>query len=143
MRETETGLDEQLTRLVREVSIRRANFGKRSVQLPEELWGEIVAMARKVGVNRTSRALGLWYYAVKKRMGALEQTTGSSRVIRAVAVAGAPPVRFLELTTSQGLLAGQGCVIEMQRGDGARVTVRQAQAEHVAAVAQSFLGVRA
>jgi hypothetical protein len=112
------------------------------LNLPDELWEEIVAVAGAAGVSRTSRALGLWYYSVKRRVAAIEGVGGTGRAVPALVAAAAPSVRFVEVA-GQRFVAGDGCVIEMQRGDGARVTVRQARVEDVAIVVQSFLGVRA
>jgi len=41
--------------------------------LPEELWRQAAALAREHGLNKTSRALGLKYYSLKKHLD--EMTT--------------------------------------------------------------------
>jgi len=136
-------LERQLKLLAQEVAVERARGGRRSVTLPGEFWERIVAVAQEVGVNRTSRALGLWYYAVKKRVMAQQEAASDEREsLPAVAAATRPAVRFIELPPG-AVAPRQGCVIEMRRADGACVTVSQAGVEHVAAVARSFLEVQA
>lgn len=141
MRKKHDAVERELRLLAQEVSLERGRSERRSVALPGELWGRIVAVARKVGVNRTSKALGLWYYAVKKRVVA-HQDTGRGGESLVVAATSVPAVSFVELPASALAPSEQGCVIEMRRGDGASVTVSQAGVEHVAAVARSFLGAR-
>ncbi|MFA6135674.1 MAG: hypothetical protein WC869_16825 [Phycisphaerae bacterium] len=116
-----------LTRVEGQLAEWRRCHGK-AEKLPETLWEEIAGVAREVGVNRTSRALGLWYYAVKRRVFGSEKPRQTRRAFVQV-----------EVCSSS---ADAGCVIEMARADGARVTIREATTEQVAVVASSFLGGR-
>ena len=82
---------------------RSTRLSRRS-PIPEALWTAAVAVARQHGRYATSRALGLDYAALKKRMDAAEDRAGASPT-------------FVELTPATG---AYGCVIEI---DGARATV--------------------
>lgn len=142
MRENSVQWEWQLGELAREVAQVRAQSGRRSAVLPGELWERIVAVAQEVGVNRASEALGLWYYAVKKRVVARQEWASGGEHLPAVSAARRAAVSFVELPASV-VAPRPGCVIEMRRGDGASVTVSLAGVEHVTAVARSFLGVGA
>lgn len=78
--------------------------------MPEELWARAVHLARKHGVGATARALGL-------DGGKL------SRLMRAEAEPSAAP-SFVEVSWAPSV--GWGCVVEMARRDGAKMTVRLA-----------------
>ena len=82
---------------------RSTRLSRRS-PIPEALWNAAVAVARQHGRYATSRALGLDYAALKKRMDAAEDRAGASPT-------------FVELPPTTG---AYGCVIEIE---GARATV--------------------
>lgn len=116
-----------LCRLESQVAEWRRCHGKGS-KLPEALWREIAGVAHELGVNRTSRALGLWYYSVKRWVAESQQSLAGQ-------------AGFVEVTMSPPPSV-DGCTIELERADGARVIIRQAKLEHVDAVASRFLGAR-
>jgi hypothetical protein len=74
-------------------------------QIPQPLWALAVRLAKTYGVSRTSAALGLDYYRLKKR----------------AEVAAAPPQSsgpaFVELTAP--VLVGKQCRLELDNGSGA------------------------
>ena len=89
---------------------RSTRLSRRS-PIPEALWSAAVAVARQHGRYATSRALGLDYGALKKRMDAAEEPRAASPT-------------FVELTPSPGACA---CVIEIEgpRGGTMRVHVNE------------------
>jgi hypothetical protein len=96
-------------------------------RIPESLWALAVRLVEKYGVSRTSSALGLDYYSLKKRAAAAESGSRSA----------APA--FVELPASS-LVAGRECVIEMEDGAGAtmRLHLKGYEASEVAAVGRRF-----
>ena len=116
-----------LCRLESQVAEWRRCHGKGS-KLPETLWREIAGVAHELGVNRTSRALGLWYYSVKRWVAESQQSSAGQ-------------AGFVEVTMSPPPSV-DGCSIELERADGTRVIIRHAKLEHVDAVASRFLGAR-
>jgi hypothetical protein len=96
-------------------------------RMPEELWSEIAGLARQLGVNPISRAMGLNFTDLRKRV---EQGRGLCRV----PTAGAPT--FVELSLDPGtrmrapgeassLLGGiqSGPVVEVFSPDGCRLVM--------------------
>jgi hypothetical protein len=81
-------------------------------RIPEELWKSAVVAARAVGINQASRALGLEYYALKKRVEA-----SPSR----------PPLEerggFFELDSSGAPAFFTEWAVEMENTNGARMRV--------------------
>ena len=56
-------------------------------RIPDNLWDLAVGAAREVGVNRAARALGLEYYALKKRVvssanGSVLKAIGEDNLLR-------------------------------------------------------------
>ena len=82
-------------------------------RLPEELWRKATALARKHGLNKTARALGLKYDSLKKH---LEQTAG-----KALAPTKSEP-GFIELVPRRMTPGSVECTIEWV--DGHNATVR-------------------
>ena len=95
-------------------------------RIPESLWELAVRLVEKYGVSRTSSALGLDYYSLKKRTAAASDSRSASPA-------------FVELPASS-LVAGRECVIEMEDGAGAamRLHLKGYEASEVAAVGRSF-----
>ena len=85
----------------------RGTRPSRRSPIPEALWTAATAVARRHGLYATSRALGLDYAALKKRMAAAEDRATTSPT-------------FVDLTPSTG-----ACVIEIEgpRGGTMRVQV--------------------
>lgn len=89
---------------------------RKSRTIPEELWRLAVDLAARHGVHRTSRALRLNYYSLKKR------------VERAAAESG-PPATFVEVVAADEIeraVAEGSCVVEFEnaRGDRMRVVMK-------------------
>ena len=102
---------------------------KRSTPIPEGLWKSAVVAAKEVGINRTSRALGLEYYALKKRVVASTDRAPmkASSFVEFESVA--PPF-FTEWA------------VEMDNGSGSRlrVAVRSPSGPDVVALSRTFWG---
>lgn len=91
-------------------SWRRDRTGRR---IPEKLWRLAVGLGRRYGVSRTSRALRLQYYSLKKRMeSAAEAPSGKASV----------PPAFVEILTapSPAVLTSQ---VEFESPSGAKMRV--------------------
>jgi len=95
-------------------------------RIPESLWALAVRLVEKYGVSRTSSALGLDYYSLKKRAAAASDSRSTAPA-------------FVELPASS-LAVGRECVIEMEDGAGAamRLHLKGYEASEVAAVGRSF-----
>jgi hypothetical protein len=78
----------------------RSSQPKRS-RLPEPLWDAIIQLAQKHGAHRTSKALGVDYVSLRRRLS--QQPTPSPSI----------PAAFVELTPTPA--GGAGCVIELLR----------------------------
>ncbi len=104
---------------------------KRGTRIPEALWRAAVEAARECGVSKTAQALGLDYYALKKR---LEPTL---EVSESEPVAGR---EFLEIPL---FATAPECVLEMQDAHGARLRVelRGSAAAHCQTLAQALWSV--
>ena len=117
----------------RSVSAVRRDFGRwrhartPGARIPAELWDAAVELATEVGISPTSRALGLDYYALKKRVDATS--------------APGPAPSFVELTLP-ALAADGECHLELEQRDGTRLRVelRGAAVAHVEAVARALAG---
>jgi hypothetical protein len=78
---------------------------ERGSRIPGHLWALAVRLAKRHGVSRTAMALGLDYYGLKRRVGAVVEPAAS------------PGVAFLELPTA--LATGKQCQAELKSGSGA------------------------
>jgi hypothetical protein len=108
----------------------------RTRAMPEELWKEACATAKRLGTGRVARALGLKYEGLKQRV-----LTGGGRFadVATVLPAGA---EFIELTgfSAAGPAANEA-VVEMVAADGAKLTVRlKGGGVDVAALVSAFRG---
>jgi hypothetical protein len=104
---------------------------KRGERIPESLWQAAAQLAGAFGAGRVSRALGVGYYALKERA---EQG-------REPSCSGPPPAAFIELPMSApAWMAGNPCLIELEDGRGAKMTLRLAPGSdsQVLALAQAF-----
>ena len=97
-------------------------------RIPEALWGEAARAAREYGVNRVSQALGLEYCQLKRRAGAGRADKEGLPV-------------FVELKHAQ-TEAGLTCVVELEKGNGARmrICVREATVVDWGKLKEAFLG---
>jgi hypothetical protein len=105
-----TGVAETVARL--EAWRKAPRIGSR---VPEELWSEIVGWARQLGVNPISRAMGLNFSDLRKRV---EQGQGLCRV----ATAARPTFVELEANSLLGGTQG-GPVVEVYSPDGGRLVM--------------------
>ena len=101
-------------------------------RIPNGLWSEAARAARQYGLNRVSKALGLDYNHLKRRAGRCAGATETSR--------GLGPV-FVELE-GQRTEAGLACVVELEKGNGARmrICVRETVAVDWGKLKEAFLG---
>jgi hypothetical protein len=101
----------------------------KSGSMPEELWQEAGAAAKRLGTNRVARALGLGYEGLKQRV--LSKKKGGPRGKEPGEVL-AQEAQFIELPglPMLGSPAGNGeeMVVELVAADGMRLTIRTRQA---------------
>jgi len=101
-------------------------------RIPDGLWDEAVRAARRHGIHRVSRELGLDYNHLKRRCGGVTAN-------RAYATASAPA--FVEL---EGPAAAEGlaCLVELEKGNGTRmrICVRDTVAVDWGKLKEAFLG---
>ena len=95
-------------------------------RIPDGLWREAAQLARAHGVHRICRVLRLDYYCLKHRMGAY-------------GVAVSPPA-FVEVALCPPASSPMSpqCVVEAERPDGARMTIRMAGSEDLVALMRTF-----
>ena len=135
MRTSET----QAIRSRLEATRRRFERWRRSrkigARIPEALWAAGVKLAEADGIHTTARALGVDYYALKKRL----EAKSVLRSRRAVAGNGAT---FVELaaTAPRGV---PECILELEDVAGAkmRIHLKGVEAADVAALSRSLWGV--
>ena len=109
---------------------------RKHTRLPQELWLQAAALAREHGLNKTSRALGLKYYSLKKH---LDQMTTD----RAIPAKAEPD--FIELmpgVMTPGIIE---CTIEWADGGGSnvRMHIKGAGLSELASLAGVLRGGRA
>ena len=115
----------------------RKKFGtwrrSRKVQsrIPESLWELAVRAAREVGVNQAARALGLEYYALKKRLVASADRS-------ALEASGS----FVEFDSSVSPAFFAEWAVEMENGSGGRMRVagRSPSGPDVVGLCRAFWG---
>jgi hypothetical protein len=118
------------------------NSRPRSKAMPEGLWQEACAGARKLGAGRVARALGLNYAHLKERLRSPREAR-----IGAPKRSGLPQVvtpQFLDLGRVADLGPPRGTepmVVELVAPDGARLTIRTSDASaSVLAMINAFRG---
>ena len=116
---SETSLDE-LLELRRQLDVWRQSQGPRP-RLPDELWDLAASLARIHGISRVARTLRISF---QKLRGRLQPPA---------------PSGFVELPP-MGISgpAGRACVVELDDGRGARMTVRVEGQEPLIALAEAF-----
>ena len=101
-------------------------------RIPEELWNAAVQVARRHGLNRVSRALSLDYCRLKRRsgQGESEKEAGHESAV---------PVVELDASARE---TGTACVVELEKGNGARLRVSVGDAATVdwCRLKEAFLG---
>ena len=113
------------------VSWRRSR--KTASRIPDKLWELAVVAARDVGVNRAARALGLEYYALKKRVvssanGSVLKPSSDDNFVEFDST-GAPPF-FTEWAVE----------MENVNGDRMRVAARSTSSPDVVGLCRAFWG---
>jgi hypothetical protein len=100
-------------------------------RIPDDLWKLAMDAAREVGVNQASRALGLEYYALKKRLSA----SVAGPVLEASS-------NFVEFDGSTAPPFFTQWAVEMENGSGARmrVAVRSPSGPDVVGLCRAFWG---
>jgi len=86
---------------------------RRGRRIPEEMWSQAVELARAHGVSKTSAALRLGYYGLRRRLDGESETDLVGESVEAPA--------FVELT-----LGGRGaaeCVLVLEDGQGRRLRI--------------------
>ena len=104
---------------------------KRGERIPESLWQAAAKLAGAFGAGRVSRVLGVGYYALQER----------ARQGRQPSCPGNSTAAFIELPMpAPALMAGNQCLIELEDGRGAKMTLRLAPGSdrQVLALAQAF-----
>lgn len=102
-------------------------------RIPQPLWNSAVALAGRHGLSRTATALGLDYYALKKRVEAQAPLLKRDPVRQPV---------FVELPASPLAPSGE-CLIECTHVNGASLRIRLAghEAPDLGALARSFWNI--
>ncbi len=116
---------------------------KAGARIPEPLWSSAVKAAGAFGVHRTARALGVDYYALKKRVEG--KPGGAKRAGRRPAAtaskgsAATGGTTFVELPPAAWPGSGE-CIMELEDASGAklRVHLKGLGAPDLAALSRSF-----
>ena len=97
---------------------RRSASAGRSRRIPLELWERARELAQAHGVSRTTRELGLDYYALAKRVQATEGRGGRGSGVNEASA-------FVELTIPAVVAPPRGpsCRLEQSDGGGTRLCV--------------------
>jgi hypothetical protein len=112
-------------------------------RIPEPLWALAVKLAGMYGIHRTAKALGIDYYALKKRVEG--KAVGAKRARKRPAVtaskgsAAMGGATFVELLPAAWPGAGK-CTLELEDAGGAklRVHMKGCGAPDLAAISRSF-----
>jgi hypothetical protein len=105
-------LDMEEARRRLEVWRKSRSRGKR---IPAPLWALAAALARAHGVSPVSQRLGLDYNGLKRRAEAIRTPRRSQLK---------PPPGFVELPLIGQPGQGPNCTVELERGAGAKMTIR-------------------
>jgi hypothetical protein len=84
---------------------------RRGQRIPAGVWQSAVRAASRHGVHQVSRALGLDYVRLKRRV---VQATGKGPAVEAT---------FVELGGSQPQAESVGCIVELEKGNGTRMRI--------------------
>ena len=127
---TEKCLPVELERVRAELTAWRERRGPGEHRIPEEVWRQAALAACRCGLNPVSKALGLDYNGLKRRARACAtRRPGRSRP------------RFVEVD-ARPMEAELGCVVELEKGNGARLRICVGRATGVdwGKVKEAFLG---
>lgn len=101
-------------------------------RMPEDLWRDVVALARVQGLHSVARALKVDYYSLKERMGSTCDTGNGKK--RAA---------FVEVAVNPSMAPAGECVVELERPDGSRMTIRTTNTADLVALGELFWRKRA
>lgn len=90
---------------------RQTRKGRRP--MPEPLWQAAASLSKQLSIQQVSKALGLNYGALKKRVYPQDQPVNKPT----------PPATFIELGFEQQAAPIAECIVEMQDGCGAKMTM--------------------
>lgn len=109
--------------------------GRTTQRIPEELWSLAAELGDRYGVSRTSRALRVQYYDLKKRIAS------SSRGVPDIAE---ETPAFVEILTAPSAVLPAECIVEFERasGDRMRIELKGAAGVEVAELSRLFLEPR-
>jgi hypothetical protein len=93
---------------------------KRGVAFPPKLWSAAGRVARRHGVFRTARALGLEYNKLKGMSGVIARVPGKTKA-RSIP----KPVKFIELTGALPV-SPSGCRLSLQNANGQMLQLEMA-----------------
>ena len=117
------GLPAELEILANRLEAHRKNRSAQTrCRLPESLWAQAARLGQQYGVCRVRRALRLNYYDLKQRVDSLPKASQQALV------SATKPLRpaFVELGVSPSL-AGSTTTLELEDGQGRKLTVRLAR----------------
>ena len=126
------GLVAELEQVRGELAAWRAKPEK-GQKIPDRVWRKAVRAAKRHGVNPVSKALGLDYSCLKKRV--LEGNgNGNGHV--------ALPPAFVEIEAAQTSTDDLACVIELEKNGGTRmrICVKSAGSVDWCRIKEAFLG---
>jgi hypothetical protein len=92
----------------------------RGVAFPPKLWSAAGRVARRHGVFRTARALGLEYNKLKRMSGLIARVPGKTKLTSKPG-----PMKFLELTGALPV-SPSGCRLSLQNVNGQRLQLEMA-----------------
>jgi len=117
----------------------RSRQPSQRARLPEGLWQNAVDLARKHGLNKTARALGLKYDSLKYSLKKHLETAATDQSER-----GGTQCEFLELLPSPVATSPLECTIELEDGNGTtmRMHVKGACMAELVSFARGFRGGR-
>jgi hypothetical protein len=99
---------------------------RRGERIPAEIWERVAAAVARHGMKRVSRALGLDYERLKRKLGGAR--TNESPV-------------FVEMGGARSA-TGLSCVVELEKGNGTRLRIhaREGVAVDWGKIKEAFLG---
>ena len=109
-------------------------------RIPEPLWDSAVTLAHAYGIHRTSKALRLDYYCLKKRVEKHLATQARKPASAGASEMGPPTgATFLELPSAAWPVGGE-CTVELEDVGGAkmRVHLKGFAAPDLAALSRGF-----
>jgi hypothetical protein len=125
------GVQAELEQVRKELAAWRATPGK-GQKIPGTVWRQAVRAARRHGLNPVSKALGLDYSCLKKRVAGKGGNEKGSFGVKPAFVEVKPEATPEDLS----------CVIELEKGGGARmrICVKSAGSVDWCRIKEAFLG---